>query len=131
VREGLQAALREFSGSRHDRDAPGGVPLLADHEGGAGAPQGIHAVELRDARVGGPTDRGADLAGHHVPVRRDRPAAATLGDGEWRALRTRGAPRWLVQAGGPRNGVDEIGGPPGCPPGPPHTPPSTSTPEPP
>src|SRR5439155_1034776 len=49
-------------------------------EGRARAAQGVHAVELGDAPVGGPARRAADLAGHRVPVRRDRPSAAALGD---------------------------------------------------
>src|SRR6185369_16807952 len=84
LRARLQSAAGELPGSGHDCDAPGGIPLLAHLEGRAGPAEGVHALELGHARVGRPADRGPDLAGHHVPVRRDRSAAAALGD---RALR--------------------------------------------
>src|SRR5207247_10683086 len=44
------------------------------------AAHGVPAGELGEAPVGGPARRAADLAGHRVPVRRDRPSAAALGD---------------------------------------------------
>src|SRR5439155_1412914 len=45
---------------------------------------GVDALELGHAGVGRPPDRGADLAGHHVPLRCDGAAAAALGDGALR-----------------------------------------------
>src|SRR5213596_1554279 len=91
-------ATGELPGSWDDRDAPGGVPLLADCERRARAAQRIGAVELGDAGVGGSPDGGADLAGHHVPLRSDGPAAAALGGGALMVARVhrRG------EGGGPR-----------------------------
>src|SRR4029453_11148306 len=86
----LQPPAGELPGSGHDRDAPGGVPLLAHRQGRAGAPEGIHALEFGHARLGGPPERGADLAGHHVPLRRDWPAAAPLGRGALMSMRLSG-----------------------------------------
>src|SRR6266849_3466191 len=74
LRQGIQPAAGQLPGPWDDRDAPGGVSVLARRQGRAGASQGIDAVELRHAGVGRPPDRRADLAGHHVSLRRDGPA---------------------------------------------------------
>ncbi len=65
---------------------PGTIAMLQEAylfwriaKGGPGSAPGVDALELGHARLGGPAHRGADLAGHHVPVRRDGTAAATVG----------------------------------------------------
>ena len=76
----LQPAAGELPGSGHHRDAAGGLSVLAHRQGRPGPAQGIHAVELGHAGLGRSAHRGADLAGHHVPLRRHRAAAAPLGE---------------------------------------------------
>src|SRR3989449_7415405 len=76
-----EPAASQLRGPPEDREVAGAVPLLADRQGRAGVARGIDAVELGDAGVGGSPDRRADLAGHRLSVRRDRPGAAALGDG--------------------------------------------------
>ena len=78
---------------------PGTIAMLQEAylfwriaKGGPGPAQGIHAVELGHAGLGRSAHRGADLAGHHVPVRRHRAAAAPLGDGP--LMRPSRARRW-------------------------------------
>src|SRR5262249_36190820 len=63
----------------NDRDAAGGVSVLADCQGWAGTSQRVHALELGHAGLGGSSDRGADLGSHHVLVRLHGSAAASLG----------------------------------------------------
>src|SRR3989304_191275 len=62
------------------RDAPGGVSLLANRQGRAGPAEGVHALELGYARLGGPAERGRYLEGHHAPLRRDGLPPPPLGD---------------------------------------------------
>ena len=60
-------------------DAPGGLLFWRIAKGGPGLPEGIDALELGHAGLGRSAHRGADLAGHHLPLRRHRTAAAPLG----------------------------------------------------
>ena len=76
---GFNPPPAELRRARHHRDASEGLPVLAHRQGRPGAAQGVDALELGDAGLGGPADRGADLAGDHVPLRGDGPAAP--GDG--------------------------------------------------
>ena len=76
LRPRLQPRAGRLHRSGDHRPALRGLPVLADRQGGPRAAQGVHALELGHAGVGGPSDRGADLAGDLLPLRDDRLPAA-------------------------------------------------------
>src|SRR5690606_466951 len=87
LRARVQPGAAELPGQRHHRAAHRELRLLAHRQGRPRpAPRG-HALELRDARLGGLPDRGRDLGRHDLPLRADGLAAPHVARGGSRGRR--------------------------------------------
>ena len=109
----VQPAAGGLRRAEHDRPALRGVRVLAHRQGRSGPAQGVDALELGDAGLGGPSHRGADLAGGLLPLRDHGPSppghglargaadgAGPGGRASWPAAQPRSAPGAAAAQGG-------------------------------